>query len=65
MKRQAKKWIVISETGYMFSGSYEMMQLYSDNKKDYSKIISIMGRYFQIRDDYCNLIHQEVIFIYT
>ena len=46
------------------------MQLFSRNKTDYSKLVLLMGRYFQIRDDYCNLKQQEVfmcctIFIYS
>ena len=37
------------------------MQLFSQNKSDYSKLVLLMGRYFQIRDDYCNLSQQEVL----
>lgn len=38
-----------------------LMQLFSTNKEDFSKLTGILGLYFQIRDDYCNLCLQEVI----
>lgn len=37
-----------------------LMQLFSENKSDFSKLSAILGLYFQIRDDYCNLSLQEV-----
>jgi len=37
-----------------------LMQLFSDNKADFTKLSGILGLYFQIRDDYCNLCLQEV-----
>lgn len=41
------------------------MQLFSDCKEDFSMLTGILGLYFQIRDDYCNLSMREVIlFIY-
>lgn len=36
-----------------------LMQLFSDNKEDFTKLTGILGLYFQIRDDYCNLCLQE------
>ena len=39
-----------------------MMQLFSENKADLTKLTEILGLYFQIRDDYCNLCLQEVRF---
>lgn len=36
-----------------------LMQLFSANKKDFSKLTAILGLYFQIRDDYCNLRMKE------
>jgi geranylgeranyl diphosphate synthase type 3 len=38
----------------------KMMQLYSKDKTDFTKLTEILGLYFQIRDDYCNLRLQEV-----
>jgi geranylgeranyl diphosphate synthase type 3 len=38
-----------------------MLQLYSDNKTDFTKLGDILGLYFQIRDDYCNLCLEQVI----
>jgi geranylgeranyl diphosphate synthase type 3 len=37
-----------------------LMQLFSENKADFTKLTGILGLYFQIRDDYCNLCLQEV-----
>lgn len=37
-----------------------LMQLFSDNTNDFNKLTGILGLYFQIRDDYCNLCLQEV-----
>jgi geranylgeranyl diphosphate synthase type 3 len=41
-----------------------MMQLCSENKADFTKLAGTFGRYFQIRDDYCNLCLQEVTLSY-
>lgn len=38
-----------------------LMQLFSENKEDFTKLTAILGLYFQIRDDYCNLSLKEVI----
>lgn len=35
------------------------MQLFSDSEKDFSKLMAILGLYFQILDDYCNLVCKE------
>jgi geranylgeranyl diphosphate synthase type 3 len=37
-----------------------LMQLFSDNKADLTKLTTILALYFQIRDDYCNLFLQQV-----
>lgn len=37
-----------------------LMQLFSNNQDDFTKLAGILGLYFQIRDDYCNLCMQEV-----
>lgn len=36
------------------------MQLFSECKEEFSDLTGILGLYFQIRDDYCNLCLQEV-----
>lgn len=35
------------------------MQLYSEDKRDYTRIVDAMGLFFQIRDDYANLMSKE------
>jgi len=41
-----------------------MMQLFSENKGDFTKLMGIFGRYFQIWNDYCNLCGNEVTLSY-
>lgn len=52
--------MTIRKTGGLFMLAIRLMQLFSDNKRDFSKLTAILGLYFQIRDDYCNLICKEV-----
>lgn len=37
-----------------------LMQLFSQNKSDLSKLAGILGLFFQIRDDYINLHSKDV-----
>lgn len=53
------KQMTIRKTGGLFMLAIRLMQLFSDNKNDFSKLTAILGLYFQIRDDYCNLICKE------
>lgn len=54
--------IYFAETGGLFMLAIRLMQLFSDNKSDFTKLTGILGLYFQIRDDYCNLSLKEVSF---
>ncbi|KAJ9590090.1 hypothetical protein L9F63_016789, partial [Diploptera punctata] len=47
------------KTGGLFMLAVRLMQLFSENKADFTKLTGILGLYFQIRDDYCNLCLQE------
>lgn len=49
------KQMVIRKTGGLFMLAIRLMQLFSENKDDFTKIAAILGLYFQIRDDYINL----------
>ncbi|XP_022118123.2 geranylgeranyl pyrophosphate synthase-like [Pieris rapae] len=49
------------KTGHMFLISVRLMQLLSDSKNDYTDLVLTIGLYFQLRDDYCNLIQQEAL----
>lgn len=51
---------LFSETGGLFMLAIRLMQLFSENHADFTKIAGILGLYFQIRDDYCNLCLKEV-----
>ncbi|CAD7082325.1 unnamed protein product [Hermetia illucens] len=53
------KLMTIRKTGGLFMLAIRLMQLFSSNKKDFSKLTAILGLYFQIRDDYCNLRSKE------
>lgn len=53
------KLMTVRKTGGLFMLAIRLMQLFSKNKKDFSKLTAILGLYFQIRDDYCNLSSKE------
>ncbi|XP_015043773.1 geranylgeranyl pyrophosphate synthase isoform X2 [Drosophila miranda] len=53
------KLMTVRKTGGLFMLAIRLMQLFSANKEDYSKLTAILGLYFQIRDDYCNLSLKE------
>lgn len=49
------KTMTVRKTGGLFMLAIRLMQLFSENNADFTKIAGILGLYFQIRDDYCNL----------
>ncbi|XP_014229716.1 geranylgeranyl pyrophosphate synthase [Trichogramma pretiosum] len=51
--------MTIRKTGGLFNLAVRLMQLFSPNKEDFTPLAGILGLYFQIRDDYCNLCLQE------
>lgn len=53
------KLMTIRKTGGLFMLGIGLMNLFSDCGKDFSKLTAILGLYFQIRDDYCNLTSTE------
>lgn len=54
------KLMTIRKTGGLFMLAIRLMQLFSKNTDDFSLLTAILGLYFQIRDDYCNLSLEEV-----
>jgi len=46
------------KTGGLFMLAIRLMQLFSENEQDFTKLTGILGLYFQIQDDYLNL-HSE------
>jgi geranylgeranyl diphosphate synthase type 3 len=54
------KCLVLTETGALFSLGIQLMQLFSENKTDFTKLTGILGLYYQISNDYRNLFRQEV-----
>lgn len=53
------KLMTIRKTGGLFMLAIRLMQLFSDNKSDFNRLTAVLGLYFQIRDDYCNLSCKE------
>nr|A0A7D0AGU9.1 RecName: Full=Terpene synthase; Short=EoTPS [Matsumurasca onukii]QAX24808.1 terpene synthase [Matsumurasca onukii] len=53
------KLMTIRKTGGLFMLAIRLMQLFSESDADFTKLAGILGLYFQIRDDYCNLCLQE------
>ncbi|XP_046589695.1 geranylgeranyl pyrophosphate synthase isoform X1 [Neodiprion lecontei] len=51
--------MTIRKTGGLFNLAVRLMQLFSDCKEDFTPLAGILGLYFQVRDDYCNLCLQE------
>jgi geranylgeranyl diphosphate synthase type 3 len=43
-----------------FALQMQLMQLFSDNKDDFTKLTDIVGLYYQILDDYYNLFRHKV-----
>jgi geranylgeranyl diphosphate synthase type 3 len=52
--------MIKKKTGGLFGLGVKLMQLFSDDKRDFSQLIAILGSYFQIRDDYSNLKSPQV-----
>lgn len=53
------KEMVTKKTGGLFGLAVRLMQLFSDNKSNLKPVLDALGLYFQIRDDYANLISKE------
>ena len=54
--------MIDKKTTGLFGLSVRLMQLFADSEKDYLPLIKLIGKYFQIRDDYANLKFDEVSF---
>lgn len=54
------KQMVIQKSGSMFFLIVRLMQLYSTDKRDFTKLTTILTLYYQIREDYCNLVCNKV-----
>lgn len=53
------KQMTMKKTGGLFMLAVKLMQLFSENKCDFTTLVGILGLYFQIRDDFLNLISKE------
>ncbi|KYR00358.1 geranylgeranyl diphosphate synthase 1 [Tieghemostelium lacteum] len=51
--------MVSEKTGGLFRLGLRLLQTFSNNKTDYSEFIENLGLYYQIRDDYINLVSSE------
>ncbi|RQM19119.1 hypothetical protein B5M09_007807, partial [Aphanomyces astaci] len=52
----AYKAMVINKTGGLFRLAVGLMQAFSTNDQDFVPLVNQLGLYFQIRDDYINLV---------
>ena len=55
----AYRAMVQQKTGGLFMLAVRLMQLFSEDKRDYGPLVDTLGLYFQIRDDYANLADAE------
>jgi geranylgeranyl diphosphate synthase type 3 len=53
------KEMVKRKTGGLFGLAVRLMQLHSESKQDFSRVLELLGLHFQIRDDYANLLSDE------
>lgn len=51
--------MVKRKTGGLFGLAIRLMELFSDKKRDFKPLLDALGLYFQIRDDYANLVSEE------
>lgn len=49
------KAMIEKKTGAVLNLAIRLMRLFSSCDEDFSALIAVLGLYFQIRDDYCNL----------
>jgi len=56
------KMSILTETGALFSLGIQLLQLFSENKADFTKLTGILGLYYTISNDYHGLFKQEVTY---
>ena len=56
------KMSILTETGALFSLGIQLLQLFSENKADFTKLTGILGLYCTISNDYHGLFKQEVTY---
>jgi geranylgeranyl diphosphate synthase type 3 len=52
--------MIKKKTGGLFNMGIRLLQLFSNNSADFSVLVELLGTFFQIRDDYANLLSKEV-----
>ena len=52
------------KTGGLFGLGVRLMQLFSEDKRQFEYLTTLLGTYFQIRDDYANLKSAKVICLF-
>ncbi|XP_023934729.2 terpene synthase-like [Bicyclus anynana] len=55
------KTMLRKKTGRMFTLPVRVCQLFSNFKTDVTDLAELLGYYFQLRDDYCNLSQQDAL----
>jgi len=49
----------LTETGALFSLAIELLQLFSENTADFTKLTGILGLYYHISNEYRNFCRQK------
>jgi geranylgeranyl pyrophosphate synthase len=52
--------LFVTEKGALFTLTMQLMQLFSENRDDFTKIPDSLGLFFQIFDDFFDLLRHEV-----
>ncbi|VVD04150.1 terpene synthase-like [Leptidea sinapis] len=58
-KEEHYKRMLTKKTAGVFLFCYRALQLFSEEKIDYTDFVIKLGFYFQLRDDYCNICQQK------
>jgi len=51
---------IFTETGALLSLGIQLLQLFSENKADFTKLTGIFALYYQLYNEYRNICRQEV-----
>ncbi|XP_041971023.1 geranylgeranyl pyrophosphate synthase-like [Aricia agestis] len=55
------KWMATQKSSETLYCPILLMQLFSEDKRDYRKLMMMFGVYYEIRDDYCNLVNMKEV----
>jgi geranylgeranyl diphosphate synthase type 3 len=53
-------YLFVTEIGALITLGMQLMQLFSENRDDFTKLLDSLGLFFQICDDFFDLLSHEV-----